>query len=272
MPAATSAPNAKIRITSVIGSDSVRALAKSSLKLLFSALSALASPACWILQAGVGPLSGRGRGQRRADLVCRRRLVAADLEADQRRVPVAGDLTAVGGRQRRAQVLHGPDRRQPPDDIATAAWNCGSRDRQLAALDQHLLAGRLRELRVEDLVRAAGLADAVVVAGDVLGADRAAQRDRRQRRTPSTRRWPIRRCRALHVAARAVRFLRCIALHLRDRFEPRRQSPRRCSACRYGLLASCLAASPTIRGAGSHTPTPRGIRIPAAAADRSSWP
>jgi hypothetical protein len=52
IPAATSAPNAKIRISSVIGSDSVRALAKSSPKLLFSALSALASPACSIRRLG----------------------------------------------------------------------------------------------------------------------------------------------------------------------------------------------------------------------------
>jgi len=45
MPAATSAPNAKIRIASVIGSDSVRARLKSLLKLSFRALSAVASPA-----------------------------------------------------------------------------------------------------------------------------------------------------------------------------------------------------------------------------------
>ncbi len=37
IPAATSAPNASTRIVSVIGSDSVRDLAKSSLKLWLSA-------------------------------------------------------------------------------------------------------------------------------------------------------------------------------------------------------------------------------------------
>ena len=52
IPAATSAPNAKIRMISVSGTDSVRAFAKSSLKLLFSALVALASPACWITISG----------------------------------------------------------------------------------------------------------------------------------------------------------------------------------------------------------------------------
>ena len=52
MPAATSAPNATTRISSVIGSDSVRALAKSSLKLLFSAFVELASPACSIRSSG----------------------------------------------------------------------------------------------------------------------------------------------------------------------------------------------------------------------------
>jgi len=52
MPAATSAPKATIRMISVIGSDSVRAFAKSSLKLLFSALFALASPACSIRRSG----------------------------------------------------------------------------------------------------------------------------------------------------------------------------------------------------------------------------
>ncbi len=52
MPAATSAPNATSRISSVIGSDSVRAFAKSSLKLLLSALTELASPACSIRRLG----------------------------------------------------------------------------------------------------------------------------------------------------------------------------------------------------------------------------
>jgi hypothetical protein len=44
MPAATSAPNASTRMTSVIGSDSVSAFLKSSLKDLSIALLALASP------------------------------------------------------------------------------------------------------------------------------------------------------------------------------------------------------------------------------------
>ena len=46
MPAATKAPNATTRISRVIGSESVRAFAKSSLKLLFNAFMELASPAC----------------------------------------------------------------------------------------------------------------------------------------------------------------------------------------------------------------------------------
>ncbi len=44
MPAATSAPKATTRITSVIGSDSVSAFLKSSSNALDSALLALASP------------------------------------------------------------------------------------------------------------------------------------------------------------------------------------------------------------------------------------
>jgi hypothetical protein len=43
-PAATSAPKAKTRITSVIGSDSVSAFLKSSEKAFESALDALAMP------------------------------------------------------------------------------------------------------------------------------------------------------------------------------------------------------------------------------------
>ena len=54
-------------------------------------------------QAGMRALSRRGGRQRIADPLVSVRRVAADLESDQRRVPVMGDLTAVGSRQRRAQ-------------------------------------------------------------------------------------------------------------------------------------------------------------------------
>ena len=51
-PAATSAPNATSRMSSVIGSDSVSARLKSSSKAFDSALSALAEPNCSMRSSG----------------------------------------------------------------------------------------------------------------------------------------------------------------------------------------------------------------------------
>ncbi len=54
-PAATSEPNATMRMSSVIGSDSVSAFLKSSSKSLLSALPALASPNCSMRRSGCAP-------------------------------------------------------------------------------------------------------------------------------------------------------------------------------------------------------------------------
>ena len=54
----------------------------------------------------------------RADPVDRRVGVAADLELHERGVAVRGDLPAVPGSERRADVLDDPELRDPRDDVA----------------------------------------------------------------------------------------------------------------------------------------------------------
>jgi hypothetical protein len=56
-PAATSAPNARIRMTSVIGSDRNSAFLKSSSKDFDRALSALAPPNCPTNTSGLSALT-----------------------------------------------------------------------------------------------------------------------------------------------------------------------------------------------------------------------
>ena len=72
----------------------------------------------------------------------------------------------------------------------------------------------------------------------------------------------VRRCRALHIAARAVRFsaLHCVAPPGSICVTQAESQEMLCPPIRpAGVVPS---GAPTICGGGSHTPAPRGIRIP----------
>ena len=88
MLAATRAPNAINRITSVIGSEVTNARLKSLPIESFSCLLMLASPTCSTVKAAIGGLCGGGGLQRRADPIGGLVLVTGDLEPKQRRMPV----------------------------------------------------------------------------------------------------------------------------------------------------------------------------------------
>ena len=89
----------------MIGNESVRALAKSSLKLLFNAFVELASPACSIRILGCARCAAAVAASDAADALVRVGRLARDLEADQHRVAVGRDFALVDGQQRRAHVL-----------------------------------------------------------------------------------------------------------------------------------------------------------------------
>ena len=105
MPAATSAPNASTRMISVIGSESSPAFPRSSPYAVSTSFCALASPNSPMKKPRMGLLRGGDAVEDRVDLVDRLVLVAADLELDERGVPVLRDLAGVAGSERRADVL-----------------------------------------------------------------------------------------------------------------------------------------------------------------------
>jgi hypothetical protein len=153
MPAATSAPNATSRISSVSGSDSVRAWAKSLLKASLSALVELASPAWAIRKLGCVRCAA-AVAQRRSDAAGGVVRAARDLKADQHRMAVRRDLASVGRDVRRTDVLDRAQPRQSRDEITDRGLErrvCGS---ERAALHEHLLVRRLWELRVQHMARA----------------------------------------------------------------------------------------------------------------------
>ena len=76
MPAATIAPKATTRMSSVIGSDSVSARLKSFSSVSASALPTLASPNCSTRSSGWDFCSGGDGRERSLDVVLDRRLVA----------------------------------------------------------------------------------------------------------------------------------------------------------------------------------------------------
>src|SRR5205814_185610 len=102
-------------------------------------------------EAGMDRLRGGDTVDDRLDLVDRLRLVAADLEVDERGVPTGGDRTAM-------DVLNGCHLRDACDHIVDRRRETGLSDASRAALDQDAFAGGLLEPRVEDPVHAARLA------------------------------------------------------------------------------------------------------------------
>ena len=80
MPAATTAPKANSRISSVIGSDVNSARCMSAVMAVQIALLALASPNCSTRTPRMGATSGRGRRDGGLDVLARELLVAGDAE------------------------------------------------------------------------------------------------------------------------------------------------------------------------------------------------
>ena len=106
MPAATSAPNAITRMASVIGSEKRPAFSRSSAKAVLIPSTTLASPNSPMKSSGCACCASSTRGEHGLDLVDGLVLVAADLELDERGVPVLRDLALTAGIERRAEVLH----------------------------------------------------------------------------------------------------------------------------------------------------------------------
>ena len=98
-------------------------------------------------------LGGLDLGEDRVDLL--RRLVgrAADLELDESRAAVGGNLPA-------ADVLDDVELREPRHDVFDGGCERGIARRERTALDEDALLGRPVEARVEDPIHAAGLARA----------------------------------------------------------------------------------------------------------------
>jgi hypothetical protein len=125
----------------------------------------------------VGVLRGRDGGLGLADAILGDVVLTGDLERDQRRAPVLGELAIVTGRERRLDVLDRLCALEAPDGVAHRRGECRVADpRSTLPLDEDLLGGLIGEAGVGDrLVGDARLAVAVVLLGDVLLADHAAQ-------------------------------------------------------------------------------------------------
>ena len=189
-PAATSAPKASTRITSVIGSESVSAFLKSSAKAFESALDALAHAELADEDAGLAACDALGRVEHRADGLLGRRLVAAQLEVHQDRAAVLGDLVLVAlgeGRVDVVDVLLRLDRRHRVVD----------RGLRRAGSDAPLVPWRMmlsvfcgREVLVDELMGLAGVADVGLLVLRRLDAERAADDERDDHEARASRRSP----------------------------------------------------------------------------------
>ena len=100
------------------GSESSPALPRSFPYAVTRASTLLASPNSPMKSCGCAFCSVGHPVEDRADPVDRRVGVAADLELHERGVAVRGDLPAVPGSERRADVLDDPELRDPRDDVA----------------------------------------------------------------------------------------------------------------------------------------------------------
>jgi hypothetical protein len=120
-------------------------------------------------------LRNRHAVEHRVDLVRCVVCVAADVEFDERRVLVAGDLACILRVERRAHVLDNPHRLDPAEDVLDHRAEGRIGDAKRAALNEDALAGGLLEALVEDPVHAAGLAGAGLVRVDRLRPDETAE-------------------------------------------------------------------------------------------------
>ncbi len=184
--AATRAPNAIRRITSVIGSEVTNACLKS---LLIASLSLLLDARVADLldgEVGVGGLRGGCGIQRRADAVLGLILVTGDLEAKQGGVPVGRDLPFIARRVGAVEALGVGDRGKAMLDVGDHSLERGVVRGRGAALDEHLLDLVLREGVVDGALGASRLADTALGGVLRLGPDRAADREREEHeRQPS---------------------------------------------------------------------------------------
>src|SRR6185312_14233018 len=101
-------------------------------------------------EAGVRGLGDGDAVEHGPDPVPRRRAVTADVELDERRVPVLRDRAAT-------DVLDDRELRDARDDVADGGVEHGRAGPLRAALDQDALARRLLEPSVQDPVHPAGL-------------------------------------------------------------------------------------------------------------------
>ena len=179
-PAATSEPNATMRMSSVIGSERTSAFWKSSSKAFEIALSALASPnwptntsglAFWAAAVAASVASTRSS----ATLV-----IAWDLERHERRATILGELALVAVGERGLDLVDALGGLEPGHRVLDGGREGGVADLHGAlALDQYLLVRGLAEVGGGDrLVGGLGLAVAVVLVGDRLLADGAREEDR----------------------------------------------------------------------------------------------
>ena len=113
----------------------------------------------------------------RGDLVDGLVLVAADVELDERGVPVLGDLVCVAGCERRADVLDVRDLRDAGDDVRDRSVEGGRAHASRAALDEDVLGGLRLEAGIEDPVHATRLARPGRALVDARRPDHAAERD-----------------------------------------------------------------------------------------------
>ena len=183
-PAATSAPKARIRMISVIGSERNSAFLKSSENDFESALLALAPPNCADEDVRVGGLDLRHRRDDRIDALARLVIVAADLELDEHRAAVLGDLALVALGVGRLDLGDALLARDAGDDVVDRlAHGRVGRLAALGGLDEDGLVLLLGEVVVDQAVGLARLPDVVVLVGRLLDAEGAAddERDRDER-------------------------------------------------------------------------------------------
>ena len=129
-------------------------------------------------QVRVRLLRRRGGRERGVDDLVAALLGVREAERDQRGAAVLGDLALVALGQRGLDVLDVLGLLEPGDDVVDPGLDGGIIEVQLAVagLDEHLLVGLVREVRVVDRgVGDARLAVAGVLVGERVGADRAAE-------------------------------------------------------------------------------------------------
>ena len=206
MPAATSAPKASTRITSVTGTDVISARWKSVARRSLMALVALASPTWPISRSGCARCTAAVAASAGVDAVLRGVGIARDLERHQRGAAVGRELAGVvrvqwrldrrDRRTRDRRATRSSDRRSQLGALQAAA----------AALDEHLLGGAPgRELAGQHPLGARASRRSRTPPSFIVttpAAEPSANATSTNANQPST---ALRRCAALQRAARAVR-------------------------------------------------------------------